>query len=126
MTTSSAIAAVLLAGTLLALVACDPPAAPAPEGVGPTASAPVTAAPERPRVELATPEPPRTVAPGVEPAAKPTKPAAPAVVPDGIADLGPFEVVAWDEAEARARRQIDATNADAELEKIRLELENRP
>jgi len=115
-TSAVAVLAVLLAG-------CSPETAPAPEGVGP-ASSPRTSATERPTLELARPDPPAAAAP--VPAPEPATPPQPAVIGPDIADLGPFDVLGWDEAKARAGQQIQPGNADAELEKLRVELENRP
>lgn len=102
--------------------ACAREAAPAADGVGP-ASDPRPPASERRVLELARPDPPAATAPVPAPA---VESAAPAAIDPDIADLGPFDVLGWDEAQARAGLEIQPGNADLELEKLRAELENRP
>lgn len=108
--------------------ACERTPPPTPEGVGPAGNATAPAAKETPRVELARPDP----APAATPVAATTPPApAPKLAPQAgvdadIADLGPFDLLTWDEARERAAARVTAENATAELEKLRLELENKP
>ncbi|MCY2960469.1 MAG: hypothetical protein NTY35_09925 [Planctomycetota bacterium] len=122
----SARSTLFLAVGLVALMqACAPESAPAPAGVGP---APNTRATEAgTKVELARPEPPPAATPIPEPVPeRAPAPAAPTPAGADIADLGPFQVITWDEAKARAEKQIEPGNADVELEKLRVELENKP
>jgi hypothetical protein len=120
------VALAFLAAALSA--ACDRTPPPTPEGVGPAGSSGAPAVKDPPRVELARPEP-APVATPVEPAPPPptaAKPAPQAGLDPDIADLGPFDLLTWDEARQRAAARITAENASAELEKLRVELENRP
>lgn len=105
---------------------CTPEPQPTPEGVGP-ASNPRRPESSRQPLELARPEPAAPVLPPpAEPPPTPVPaPANPGASPD-VSDLGPFEVMTWDEARARSEKQVTPENADAELEKLRTELENRP
>lgn len=120
------VALALLAAALSAACERTPPLT--PEGVGPAGSSAAPAVKEAPRVELARPEP----APAATPV-EPTPPLAPVTTPapqagldPDIADLGPFDLLTWDEARQRAAARITAENASAELEKLRVELENKP
>lgn len=116
-----------LAALLASIAACGPSAPPAAEGVGPSSSARAQSTESRPKVELARPEPAPTVvvAPTPEPVPEPVAPK-PSVMGPDISDLGPFEVIGWDEARQRAEQRITAENLDAELSKVRGEIESRP
>ena len=122
----SAIRAFVAALAAVLAAACAPEAAPAPVGVGP-ASNPPAQADARTKVELERPEPPPlATVPTPAPEAAPEPAAKSGVIGPDIADLGPFEVMSWQEAKARAEKQIQPDTADLELEKLRNELENRP
>ncbi len=112
---------------LAAAAACAPSAPPSAEGVGPSSSARAQSTESRPKVDLATPEPvqPVVVTPTPEPAPAPVVSKAAAIGPD-IQDLGPFDVLRWDEARQRAEQRITPENVDAELAKVRGEIEGRP
>ncbi len=114
-------------GLLALLAACAPSAPPAAEGVGPSSSARAITPESPPKVELAAPDRPQpvVVAPTPEPVPEPAVSKAAVIGPD-IQDLGPFDVVRWDEARQRAEQRITTENADAELAKVRGEIEGRP
>lgn len=116
-----------LGAVLALLAACSQTQTPAPEGVGPSSSARATSTESRPKVDLAAPEPPKPVVVAPSPTPEPAPPASKAAVigPD-IADLGPFDVLRWDEARERAEQRILPENADAEMGKLRAEIEGRP
>lgn len=120
----------LASGSIAALLAwslasCAPDAPPASEGIGPANSV-SSSGEERQPLDLARPDP------VAEPSQQaPPAPPPPVVVPEApigpdIADLGPFDVLTWDESRARAAQQIKPETAAAELERLRAELENQP
>jgi len=117
----------ILAVVLASLAACGPAAPPPAEGVGPTSSARAQSAESPPKVELARPEPapPVVVAAIPEPVPEQVAPKAAVIGPD-IADLGPFDLIRWDEVRQRAEERITAENLDAELSRVRGEIESRP
>jgi len=113
-----------LLGTSLVLgsAACDRPG-PVVEGVGPTGSARAAEAPSQKPVELARPESP-AAAPAPAAPTVPT-PAATTTAVD-LADLGPIDVMTWDDAQRQADQRITPDTADAELVKLQSELESGP
>jgi hypothetical protein len=113
-----------LALALLA-AACSEAPAPEPEGVGPSSNAHAASGASRAPLELTRPDPTARVEPAVTPSAPGETRPPPAIGPD-IADLGPFDVISWDEAVSQTAQRIQASNAAAELVKLQAELESRP
>ncbi len=119
---SSTIAALLA----WSLASCAPDAAPAPEGIGPATSVGGSGGDERKPLDLARPDPVAEEPPQAPVPPPPQAVVTPAPIGPDIADLGPFDVLTWDEARVRAAQQIKPETAAAELERLRAELENQP
>jgi hypothetical protein len=112
----------------LALLAasCSEAPAPEPEGVGPSSNAHTASTASRAPLELTRPAQEVRVEPATTASAPSETTRPPATIGPDIADLGPFDVISWDEAVSRAAQQIQASNAAAELVKLQAELESRP
>ena len=122
----SAVRIAVLATCIAWVAAACEQAAPTVEGVGPSGSSRATQAPTEKPVELARPDP----APAQQPPAQAQAPAAAATVqtppPVDLADLGPIQVMTWDDAQRQAEQRITPDTADAELAQLASELESGP
>lgn len=113
---------------VLALVAasasCAQDSVPEPDGVGPDSNAHVATPAARSSVELTQPN--ESAAAVALPVAERATTAGTVVIGPDIADLGPFDVLTWDAAVAQAAQRIQPDEADAELARLRTEIEGRP
>lgn len=120
---AAGIAAGLAAGLAWSSAACSRPAPPV-EGVGPSSNARAVESPSQKPVELARPDAPAAPKPAVQnPVVKDPVVQAPPVT---LGDLGPIQVMTWEDARLQAEQRITAETADAELAQLQSELQSGP